>query len=91
MLMLRDKSHIKPINLTIMESLSTVKLSCNYLYHHEWNEKFITLQQLAGWIQQGRYARRINAVRGLETVRFVCFLNSLFYICDEIYKPYLNY
>jgi len=69
LLLLRDKSHIKPINLTIMESLSTVKLSCSYLYHHEWNEKFITLQQLAGWIQQGRYARRINAVRGLETVR----------------------
>lgn len=49
--------------------IPTSKLKMSYLYRHERKEKCLTLNTLAEWIRVGRYARRVNAVRGLECIR----------------------
>ena len=49
--------------------IPTSKLKMSYLYRHERKEKCLTLNTLAEWIREGRYVRRVNAVRGLECIR----------------------
>lgn len=36
-----------------------------YLYHKEWREKYVTLSEVHAWIREGKYANRVNCVRGI--------------------------
>ena len=52
-----------------MVQIPTTKVNVSYLYRKERKEKFLTLSTLAEWIRDGKYVRRVNAVRGLECIR----------------------
>ena len=39
-----------------------------YLYHQEWKEKLVSLDDVVDWTREGKYQRRIEAVRGGKTV-----------------------
>ena len=41
----------------------------NYRYRHQWRTKLVTLADVARWIREGKYAHRVNAVRGMEIVQ----------------------
>ena len=44
------------------------KVLLNYLYRREWREKYMTLGEIAGWIRNGKYQKRVEAVRGFGEV-----------------------
>ena len=44
------------------------KVLLRYLYRREWKERLTTLNEVVGWMRQGKYKRRVNAVRGLDAV-----------------------
>ena len=39
-----------------------------YLYRQEWKEKCVTLKDVCQWTTEGRYAKRVNAVRGFDEI-----------------------
>lgn len=42
-----------------------------YLYRNERREKYVTLSEVAGMLTGGRYAKRVNAVRGIGEIQSV--------------------
>ena len=42
------------------------KLLMKYLFHREWKEKLVTLNDIREWTQKGRYQKLVNAARGLD-------------------------
>ena len=47
---------------------NNVKVLMRYLYHQKWKEKCVTLENVFNWTRDGRYGRRVEAVRGLREV-----------------------
>lgn len=44
------------------------KVIMSYPYRHERREKLVTLSEIAEWTRNGKYQRRVEAVRGLADV-----------------------
>lgn len=49
----------------------TIKLKMKYRYRGEWRVKYVTLENVWKWIQEGRYQNRVAAVRGLGEINSV--------------------
>lgn len=49
----------------------TIKLKMKYRYRGEWRVKYVTLENVWKWIQEGRYQNRVAAVRGLDEINSV--------------------
>ena len=44
------------------------KLLMKYLYHREWKEKYVTLSEIWQSTQTGKYQKRVDAARGIDTI-----------------------
>ncbi len=48
--------------------MRNTKVLLRYLYRQEWKTKFVTLDEVARWTRDGKYAQRVNAARGMGAV-----------------------
>ena len=46
----------------------STKVLMRYLYRQEWKERLVSLDDVVDWTREGKYQRRIEAVRGGRTV-----------------------
>ena len=44
------------------------KVLFNYNYRQQWRKKYVSLQEVADWTREGKYEKRVEAVRGLREV-----------------------
>ena len=42
------------------------KVLLSYMYRQQWREKYVTLEEVARWMREGKYEGRVNAVRSLQ-------------------------
>ena len=51
---------------TDMYDQTRIKMKC--LFHNEWKEKFVTLNDIWKWTQNGKLKKRVNAVRDIDAI-----------------------
>ena len=44
------------------------KLLMNYRFRKVWREKCVTLNEINNWTREGKYKKRVNAVRGIDEI-----------------------
>ena len=44
------------------------KVLMRYLYRQQWKKKYVTLSSIVGWMREGKYRSRVDAVRGGEPI-----------------------
>jgi hypothetical protein len=45
------------------------KILMEYDFHHVRKEKYVTLTEVAAWMRDGKYAKRVKAARGLDVIK----------------------
>ena len=45
------------------------KILMEYDFHRARKEKYVTLKEVAAWTRDGKYAKRVKAVRGLDVIK----------------------
>ena len=44
------------------------KVLMRYLYRQQWKKKYVSLSSIVGWMREGKYRSRVEAVRGGEPI-----------------------
>jgi hypothetical protein len=44
------------------------RIKMKYLFHNEWKEKFVALSDIWKWTQNGKFKKRVNAVRDIDAI-----------------------
>ena len=48
------------------------RIKMKYLFHNEWKEKFVALSDIWKWTQNGKFKKRVNAVRDIDNLLTTC-------------------
>ena len=64
------------------------RLLTKYRYRREWREKYMSLNDIYGWTIGGKYAKRVNAARGLDEVMTEAGMTSGPVVAEELPRVY---